>query len=84
MVLFGIPVSTTVHLNEATGTESSVILADTDLIAVGRDQAPEARIFTETLAKSDEIALRVSTRYDIGPLWPQGICILDNADTVAA
>jgi HK97 family phage major capsid protein len=84
MVLFGIPITTSVYLNEATGTESSVILADTDLIAVGRDQSPEARMFTETLAKTDEIALRVSCRYDIGAIWPQGVCILDNADTVTA
>ena len=82
MVLFGIPVNVTTHLNEATGTQSSVILADTEFIAVGRDNAPEARIFTETLAKQDEIALRVTCRYDIGPIWPQAIAIMDNAETV--
>ena len=82
MVLFGIPVNVTTHLNEATGTQSSVVLADTEYIAVGRDNAPEARIFTETLAKQDEIALRVTCRYDIGPIWPQAVAIMDNAETV--
>jgi HK97 family phage major capsid protein len=82
--LWGIPVTTTVHLADATAGQSSIILADTEFIAVGRDQAPEARIFTETLAKNDEIALRVSCRYDIGPIWPQAIVILNNAAEVAA
>lgn len=79
MLLFGIPVSTTVHLTSATAGQSSVVLMDTELIAVARDLAPEARIFTETLAKQDEIALRVSARYDIGSIWPAGVCVMKNA-----
>src|SRR5581483_4704551 len=77
--LWGVPVVTSVHLAEATGGQSAVILADTDYIAVGRDNAPEARLFTETLAKNDEIALRVTARYDIGAIWPQAVVIMQNA-----
>jgi HK97 family phage major capsid protein len=83
MVLFGIPVSTTVHLDNGDGT-SSVILMDTEQAIVARDLSPEARIFDQTLARTDEIALRVTTRYDTGSVWPQGIAILTNASHVPA
>jgi|GEM_PF-5212773 len=82
--MWGIPVTTSAYLASATAGQSSVILADVDKIAVGRDNAPEARLFMETLAQRDEIALRVTTRMDIGPIWPQGVSILDNAAETAA
>ena len=82
MVLFGIPVSTTIHLDNGDGT-SAVVLMDTEQVIVARDLSPESRIFDQTLAKSDEIALRVVTRMDVGSIWPQGISIMTNADHVA-
>lgn len=77
--LWGVPVQTSAHLAEATGNESSVILADTEQMIVARDLSPEARIFDQTLAKTDELAIRVVTRMDTGSIWPQGIAILENA-----
>lgn len=82
--LFGIPVTTSPYLAEATGNESSVILMDASYVIVARDNAPEARLFTETLAQQDSVALRVTTRMDIGPIWSQAVAIMRNATHVVA
>ena len=69
--LFGIPVSVTNKLDEGTA-----VLADTSQIAIARDVAPKVTILTELYAKTDETAIRVVTRYDLGLLHPAAGIVL--------
>ena len=52
------------------------VLADFSQIAVARDLTPTVRIFDQTLAKSDSLAIRVVTRYDALPENPQAVVLL--------
>lgn len=69
--LFGIPVTVTNKL--ATG---KAVLADTTQIAVARDIAPTVKLLDQTFATTDEQAIRVVTRYDIGLLHPEAVIVL--------
>lgn len=69
--LFGIPVTVTNKL--ATG---KAVLADTSQIAVARDIAPTVKLLDQTFATTDEQAIRVVTRYDIGLLHPEAVVVL--------
>jgi HK97 family phage major capsid protein len=72
--LFGIPVTVTNKL--ATG---KAVLADTSQIAVARDIAPTVKLLDQTFATTDEQAIRVVTRYDIGLLHPEAVVVLTAA-----
>lgn len=72
--LFGIPVTVTNKL--ATG---KAVLADTTQIAVARDIAPTVKLLDQTFATTDEQAIRVVTRYDIGLLHPEAVIVLTAA-----
>lgn len=72
--LFGIPVTVTNKL--ATG---KAVLADTSQIAVARDIAPTVKLLDQTFATTDEQAIRVVTRYDIGLLHPEAVIVLTAA-----
>lgn len=69
--LFGVPVTVTNRLDEGTA-----ILADMSEVAVVRDLAPSVTVLSERYAEYDMQAIRVVTRYDLGLLHPEGVCVL--------
>lgn len=68
---FGIPVTVTNKL--PTGT---AVLANMAEVAVVRDVAPSIAVLAERYAESDQQAIRVVTRYDLGLLHPEGVVVL--------
>lgn len=72
--LFGVPVTVTNRLDEGTA-----ILADMSQVAVVRDLAPSVTVLSERYAEFDQQAIRVVTRYDLGLLHPEGVCVLTAA-----
>lgn len=72
--LFGIPV--TVSNKVPTGKAA---LLDMKQVAVVRDTDPRVDILDELYAATDEIGVRVVTRYDLGLLNPKGVVILSQA-----
>ena len=84
--LLGAPVIVTDHLalgpdSTDVGTEANegnVVLADMSQILVARDIAPSVTILKELFAKTDEIGIRVCTRYDSAPLNPTAIVKITN------
>ncbi|GAB2917287.1 hypothetical protein GCM10027047_13840 [Rhodococcus aerolatus] len=73
--LFGIPVVVTNFLpQQGTTTKTETIyLVDFSQIAVARDLAPSVTVLKETFAQTDEVGLRVVTRYDAKPLNPKAV-----------
>ncbi len=69
--LFGIPVTPTNKLAEGTA-----ILCDMNEVAVARDVAPSVTVLSERYAEYDMVGLRVTTRYDLGLLHPEGVVVL--------
>lgn len=69
--LFGIPVTVTNKL-----TEGTAVLADMSQVAIARDNAPSVTVLSERYAEYDQIGLRVTTRYDLGLLHPEGVIVL--------
>lgn len=53
------------------------ILADMKEIAVVRDIDPKITILSERYAEYDQVGIRVTTRYDLGLIRPEGVIILD-------
>jgi len=72
--LFGVPVTVTNKL--PTGT---AILANMAEVAVARDTNPTVKLLDQRYAEYDQQAIRVTARYDLGLLRPEGVIIL-NAD----
>lgn len=70
-VLFGIPVTVTARV--ATGKAA---LVDMSQVAVARDLAPSITVDTSRYFDTDEVALRVVTRYDLALLQPKAVTIL--------
>ena len=56
--------------------EGTAVLADFNQIAVARDVAPSVTVLTERYAEFDMVGLRVVTRYDLGLLHPEAVCVL--------
>lgn len=69
--LFGIQVTPTNKL-----TAGTAILANMSEVAVARDQNPTVKILDQTYADTDEMAIRVTSRYDLGLLRPEGVIVL--------
>lgn len=69
--LFGIPVTVTNKLPAGTA-----ILANTSEIAVARDTNPTVKVLDQRYAEYDEMALRVTARFDLGLLRPEGVIVL--------
>lgn len=69
--LFGVPVTVTNKLNAGTA-----VLAKMDEIAVARDTDPSVTLLAERYAEYDEQAIRVTARYDLGLLRPEGVIVL--------
>jgi HK97 family phage major capsid protein len=77
--LLGIPVfiSTQLPTNGGAGTnQSSVILADTTQVAVGRDQDVAVTLLPERYADYDQVGIRVTARFDVGLLNAAGVVVL--------
>lgn len=66
--LLGFPVVVTNRL--AAGT---ILLVDMSEVAVGRDLAPSVKLLDQTYGNFDQMALRVTARYDIGLLHADGV-----------
>lgn len=79
-VLLGYPVaiSNRIPINLGVGTnESKIVLADWSQIAVARDQSPTVKVLDQTYADFDQLAVRVTARYDMKPLNAQAIVRLE-------
>lgn len=72
--LFGIPVTVSNKVPKGKGA-----LVNTQEIAIVRDIDPQITILTEKYADTDEIGIRVVTRYDMGLIRPEGVIILESA-----
>ena len=75
--LFGVPVTVTNKLPEGTA-----ILANMGEVAVARDTNPTVKLLDQRYAEYDQQAIRVTARYDLGLLRPEGVIVL-NAETGA-
>lgn len=53
------------------------ILADMNEIAVVRDIDPTVTILNERYAEYDQVGIRVTTRYDLGLIRPEGVIVLE-------
>ena len=73
-VLFGVPVTVTSRI--PTG---KAVLADMSLVAVARDMSPSIVVDSSRYFDTDEVALRVVTRYDLALLQPKAVTILSAA-----
>jgi hypothetical protein len=50
----------------------AIVLVDFSQIAVARDQAPSVKILDQTFGDFDQMAIRVTARYDAAPINPEG------------
>ncbi|MDN6537104.1 MAG: phage major capsid protein [Corynebacterium variabile] len=72
--LFEVPVTATNKLPAGKG-----VLADMSQIAVVRDIDPQVTGVKVRDAEVDQVCIRVTTRYDLGLLRPEGVILLDGA-----
>ena len=73
-VLFGVPVTVTAQI-----PAGKAALVDMSLVAVARDMAPSITVDSSRYFDTDEVALRVVTRYDLALLQPKAVTILSAA-----
>lgn len=76
--LFGVPVTVTNKLPAGTA-----VLANMAEVAVARDTNPTVKILDQRYAEYDEQAIRVTARYDLGLLRPEGVVVLKSAEAGA-
>lgn len=74
-VLFGSPV--VISNRVPTGKAA---LVDFSQVVVAQDLAPSVTILKERYADTDEQAIRVVSRYDVGALNPEAVVVLDKED----
>lgn len=72
--LFGVPVTVTNKLPAGTA-----ILANMGEVAIARDTNPTVKLLDQRYAEYDEQAIRVTARYDLGLLRPEGVIVLNAA-----
>lgn len=72
--LFGIPVTVTNKLPAGTA-----VLADMSQVAIARDTNPTVKLLDQRYAEYDEQAIRVTARFDLGLLHPEGVIVLKAA-----
>ena len=78
--LLGYPLTVTKRIPDDAGTTSAV-LADFSQIAVARDQAPTVKILDQTYGDYDQMAIRVTARYDAAPMNAEAVVLLTGVDT---
>lgn len=71
--LFGVPVTVTNKL-----PRGKAVLADMSSVAVVRDIDPQVTILNERYAEFDQVGIRVTTRYDMGLIRPEGVIVLES------
>jgi HK97 family phage major capsid protein len=70
-------VTTQIPTNEGTGAnESRILLADMSQVAVGIDDDFTFTLLDQTYGNYDQLAIRVTARFDIAPLNPQAVVVL--------
>ena len=69
--LFGVPVTVTNKLDAGTA-----VLANMAEVAVARDTNPTVKLLDQRYAEYDEQAIRVTARFDLGLLRPEGVIVL--------
>jgi HK97 family phage major capsid protein len=69
--LFGAEVKVSTHV-----PAGSAVLADFSQIGVARDQAPSVKILDQTFGQYDQMAIRVTARYDAAPLNPEAVVLV--------
>lgn len=69
--LFGVPVTVSNKLPAGTA-----VLANMSEVAVARDTAPTVKLLDQRYAEYDEQAIRVTARFDLGLLRPEGVIVL--------
>lgn len=72
--LFGVPVTVTNKLDAG-----KAVLADMSQVAIARDTNPTVTLLSERYAEFDEQAIRVTARFDLGLLHPEGVVVLTAA-----
>lgn len=77
--LFGVPVTITKRIPADEGA-TTVVLADFSQIAVARDQAPTVKILDQTFGDYDQMAIRVTARYDAAPMNAAAVVLLTAVD----
>lgn len=75
--LFGVPVTVSNKIPAGTA-----VLANMSEVAVARDTNPTVKLLDQRYAEYDEQAIRVTARFDLGLLRPEGVIVL-TADTGA-
>lgn len=60
--------------------KGKVALVDMNQVVVVRDTDPQVKILEETYASTDEIGIRVTSRYDIGLINPKAVVVLSTAE----
>jgi HK97 family phage major capsid protein len=72
-----VAVTTAIPANGGAGTnESTIIFADMQQVAVGRDLDMEVTLLDQTYGEYDQLALRIVTRWDIGLLNAPAVVVL--------
>lgn len=77
--LLGLPVHVTTRIPKTGGVganESTIILADMNQVAVGRDQDVSVTLLSERYADYDQVGIRVTARFDVALLNAEGIVVL--------
>lgn len=69
--LFGVPVTVTNKLDAGTA-----VLANMGEVAIARDTNPTVKLLDQRYAEFDEQAIRVTARYDLGLLRPEGVIVM--------
>lgn len=75
--LLGYPVTVTPRI-PTTGTgagTTKIVLWAPSMYAVARDIAPEVKVLTELYAGTGQVGIRVQTRYDAAPMYPESVVI---------
>ena len=72
--LHGVPVSVSNKV-----PAGRAVLADMSQIAVVRDTDARVTLLPERYAEYDQMGIRVTTRYDLGLIRPEGVLILDSS-----
>jgi HK97 family phage major capsid protein len=73
--LLGHGVTVTNRVPDTTGATPTgrAALVDMSQVAVARDQAPSVKVLDQTFGDFDQMALRVTARYDVAPLNPEAV-----------
>lgn len=69
----GVTVTNRIPDTTATPATGRAALVDMSQVAVARDQAPSVKVLDQTFGDFDQMALRVTARYDVAPLNPEAV-----------